>query len=73
LGSSPNINDPDNIRGSGGSGIAYVEENSKIMDMDPENAKDFNKAYRKVSNWLELIFSHYQLIKDMNLNLRNFS
>jgi hypothetical protein len=49
LGSSPNINDPDNLRG-GGSGIGYAEENSKIMDMDPENAKDFNKAYRKVSD-----------------------
>jgi hypothetical protein len=34
----------------GGSGIGYNEENSKVMDVDPENAKDFHRAYRKVSD-----------------------
>jgi hypothetical protein len=35
----------------GGSGIGYGEENSKINEVDPENAKDFHKAYRKVSDF----------------------
>jgi hypothetical protein len=51
LGSSPNINnnhDLDNLRG--GSGIGYEEENSKILERDPENAKDFHRAYRKVGD-----------------------
>jgi hypothetical protein len=53
LQSSPNINnnnDIDNVRG--GSGIGYGEENSKFNEIDPENAKDFHKAYRKVSDCL---------------------
>ena len=51
LQSSPNVpnnHDIDNVRG--GSGIGYGEENSKVLDVDPENAKDFHRAYRKVSD-----------------------
>ena len=57
LGSSPNApnnHDIDNVRG-GGSGIGYGEENSKVLDVDPENAKDFHRAYRKVGDWLVFI------------------
>ena len=61
LQSSPNAHhnnhDIDNVRG--GSGIGYAEENSKINDVDPENAKDFHRAYRKVSDWLVIKLKRY--------------
>jgi hypothetical protein len=46
-GSAQNI---ENENVHGGSNIGFEQENSKTFDeADPENAKDFNKAYRKVS------------------------